>query len=307
MLFERVAELVVGQSGGKGILIKDLRIAFNIEKSASETLNSSTVRIYNLNMDSRALVETPNNVIILKAGYKYDVGALTIFTGIVRRALTSREGADWVTELELDDGLLAYRDAKFTASYAPNISGLDVLKQIAAKFDIPVRPLPPDIPNKMYPNGFSFVGRTRDAMTKVCNYLGLDWSIQNQEIQIVKKGSPFAKSAIVLSSDSGMIGSPELEAKTMSTAAAAKKGITTNTAGVISRPSKTSNKDGETRERLEVQGYKVTSLLQPTLEPCGIVKLKAIGIDNFFKIEKLTHVGDTHGNDWYSEMSLRFI
>jgi len=48
-----------------------------------------------------------NNAVILKAGYEQDIGAITIFVGIVRRSLTIRDGCDWITELELDDGLLA--------------------------------------------------------------------------------------------------------------------------------------------------------------------------------------------------------
>lgn len=307
-LFNRTAQLIVGQSGGDGILIEDLRFSFKIEKSATETLNSSTIKIYNLNPTSRALVETPNNAIILKAGYTEDVGAKTIFVGIVRRCLTVQEGPDYVTELELDDGLLAYRDSKFTISFAPGASGKNVISAIASKFDLPVRPLPDGIPDKQYPNGFSFVGRTRDAMKKACNYLGLEYSIQNQEIQILKAGGTTKRTALVMSADSGMIGVPHLEAKTMSVKAAAKKGITTNTAGVIKRPARTSDKDGETRDRLQIQGYKVDSLLQPTIEPGAIVQLKTIGIDgDFFRVEKCEHEGDTHGTPWTTTMHLRFI
>lgn len=306
-LFDRVASLVVGQSGGKGILIKDLRFSFNIEKSATETLNHSTVKIFNLNPDNRRLVETPNNALILKAGYAQDIGAITIFTGIVRRSLTVREGVDWVTELEMDDGLLAYRDSQLSVGFAPGIPAVDVLRYIANTFNLPVRSLPDGISNKIYPKGFPAVGRTREAMNKVCNFLGLEWSIQNQEIQILTKGGATKRTALVISGDTGMIGSPALEAKTMSEAAAAKKGITTNTAGVIKRTPKT-DKDGKTRERLEIQGYKVKMLLKPTLEPGGLVQLKSEGIDGeFFRVEKLSHIGDTFGGEWYTEASLRFI
>lgn len=306
-LFDRVASLTVGQSGGKGILIKDLRFSFNIEKSSTETLNSSTVKIYNLNPDNRRLVETPNNALILKAGYAQDIGSVTIFTGIVRRSLTVREGVDWVTELEMDDGLIAYRDAQLTVGFAPGISAIAVLNYVSGQFNLPVRPLPSGIKDKTYPNGFPAVGKVRTAMNKVCNFLGLEWSIQNQEIQILTKGGVAKRTAIVVSGDSGMIGSPSLEAKTMSEAAAAKKGISTNTAGVIKRTPKT-DKDGKTRERLEIQGYKVKMLLSPTMEPGGIVQLKSEGIDGeFFRVEKLSHIGDTMGGEWQTEASLRFI
>lgn len=303
-LFDRTAELIVGQSGKDGILIKDLRFSFKIEKTLSETLNNSTLSIYNLNRDSRKLVETPNNAVILKAGYAQDVGPVTCFTGIVRRSLTVRDGVDWRTDFELDDGMIAYRDSKHTISFAPGVSGAAVLTAVAQKFNLPIRAFPA-IPNKTYPQGFSFVGRTREAMTKVCNYLGLEWSIQNQEIQVLTKGGSLKRTAIVISSDTGMIGSPAFEAKTMSDKAAAKAGITTDTAGVIRRPKE--NDQGEVSEQLEVQGYKVVCLLQPTIEPGHVVKLQSEGVDAWMKVEKVTHEGDTFGADWKSTLSLRFI
>lgn len=304
MLFDRVASLVVGQSGKQGILIEDLRFSFKIEKTLTETLNNSTLSIYNLNPDSRRLVETPNNAVILNAGYKQESGPVACFVGIVRRSLTVREGQDWRTDFELDDGLIAYRDSKQSISFAPGIGGRDVLIAVSNKFGLPVRPIP-DFTNKTYPQGFSFVGRTREAMAKVCNYLNLEWSIQNQEVQIIKKGGSLKRTAIVLNENTGMIGSPALEAKTMSEKAAAKKGITADTAGVIKR--RKEDAKGEIEDMLEVQGYKVVSLLQPTIEPGHVVKLEAAGVNNWFKVEKLTHTGDTHGSEWKTELSLRFI
>lgn len=306
MLFNRTASLIIGQSGKEGIEVSGLRIVFSIEKTSTETLNNSTIEIYNLSPDSQKLIETPNNAVILNAGYTEDVGAKTIFVGIVRRALTVRDGPDWVTKLELDDGLLAYRDSKKSFSFPAGASGIGVLKNVSESFGLPVRQLPSDIKDKPYTAGFSFVGRSREAMAKVCNYLGLEWSIQNQEIQVIKKGGTVQRTAIVLSEDSGMVGSPALEAKTLSDKAAAKEGITANSAGVIQR--RKANADNEIDTKLEVQGYKVTSLLQPTLEPGSVVQLYSRSIDGeFFRVEKVVHKGDSHGSDWHSELSLRFI
>lgn len=305
MLFDRDVSLVIGQSGGKGVEVAGLRIEFSIEKTSTETLNNSTINIYNLSPDSQKLIETPNNAVILKAGYKQDVGAKTIFVGIVRRSLTVRSGPDWVTKLELDDGLIAYRDSKRAFSFPAGVSGLAVLRNVAASFGLDVRQFP-TIQDKAYPAGFSFVGRSREAMTKVCNYLGLEWSIQNQEIQVIKKGGVVQRTAIVLSEDTGLIGSPALEAKTLSDKAAAKEGITVNTAGVIQR--RKANADGEVDTKLEVQGYKVTSLLQPTIEPGSIVQLKTRAIDGtFFRVEKVQHSGSNFGGDFHSDLTLRFL
>lgn len=305
-LFNRIAELEVGQPGGKGVLIRDLRFSFNIEKTSSETLNESTLSIYNLNKETRKLIEVPNNQVTLRAGYADDIGLINIFTGITRRTLTTREGSDWVTNIELDDGLLAYRDSKFSASFAADTKAINVLTFIANKFNLPVYPIPTDLTNKTYPTGFSFVGRTREAMAKVCDYIGADWSIQDQHIQIIKKGSSLKRTGLLISQDSGLIGSPSLESKTMSEKAASKKGITANSKGVIKR-NKEQSDTSEVKQRLEVLGYKIKSLMQPTLQCGQVVKLKSEGVDGFFRVESFTHVGDTYGGEWVSDISLRFI
>lgn len=305
MLFNRKVSLVVGESGGKGLELEGLRINFSIQKGATRNPNKCTVRIYNLSKESRAIVEVIGNVVILKAGYIDDSGASTIFTGNVIRYITTRENADFITELELKDGLLEFRDTKVSVSYSQGATGLQVIQDLAKRFNLPVRKLPDDVKNKQYSDGFAFVGRLRDAMDKSCDYLDLEWSIQNRQVQIIKKGGIYKQQALLLSPDTGLIGSPEQEAKTMTEKAAAKEGVTLNQTGV--RASFKKNKEGDIQEVLQVLGYKVISLLQPSLEPGGYVQLKTISINGeFFRIEELTHNGDTHGNEFYTEMILRY-
>lgn len=305
-LFDRVVELTIGQEGGKGVTITDLRISFSIEKGATKNPNKCTCRIYNMSKATRELVQVVGNVLILKAGYRQDIGAQTIFTGTITRYLTVKEGPDWVTELEMMDGLLEFRDAKVSLSFAPGVQAVDVLRNVAGKFNLPVRTLPENIAPIQYPDGFAFVGRVREAMDKVCEYMGLEWSIQDREVQVIQKGGVFKQKAILLSSDTGMVGSPEQEAKTMTDKAAAKEGITKTQKGV--QTTYKLDKDGNKQERLRVLGYRVKSLLQPTLQPGGYVQIKSVGIDGeFFRIERLTHSGDVFGGEFLTELTLRFV
>jgi hypothetical protein len=306
MLFNRVCSLVIGQGGGKGKELSGLRIAFSIEKGSTKSPNKCNVKVWNTAPETRSLIEVIGNVVVLKAGYSEDIGAATIFSGNITRALTVKEGPDWVTELELEDGFLEFRDTKVSLAFAPGATAMQVVTDISKRFGLPVRPLPVDTTNKTYPAGFAFVGRVRDAMDKVCDNAGWEWSIQNREIQILKKGGIFKQRAYVLSSDSGLIGSPTSESKTMTEKAAAKDGITSKQAGV--RRSTKRDKDGTVQQVLQVLGYKVVSLLQPLIEPGGYVQLKTVGVKGeFFRVEELTHVGDTHANDWHTELTLRFV
>jgi hypothetical protein len=306
MLFNRVASLVVGKEGGKGKELAGLRFSFSIQKGSTKTPNQCTVKVWNAAPDTRALIEVIGNVLILKTGYSEDIGATTIFTGNVTRTLTVREGPDWITELELQDGFVEFRDAKVSLSFGKGATVSQVVTAISKKFGLPVRPLPADVAKKQYPAGFAFVGRVRDAMDKACENGGLEWSIQNREIQIIKKGGVFKQKAYLLTPDTGLIGSPMQESKTMTEKAAAKEGITASQPGV--RKTTKRDKDGEVQQMLRVLGYKVKTLLQPLVEPGGYVQVKSKGVDGeFFRVEELTHIGDTHGNEWHSELTLRYV
>lgn len=315
MLFDRVASLVIGSAGGEGKELSGLRIAFDIEKGATESPNKSTVRVWNMAEATKKLVETVGNVVILKAGYVQDIGAATIFSGTVTRSTTMRDGPDWVTELELRDGFLEFRDAKVGVSYPPGAKTMAVASDLAGKFGLPVRALPDGLEEKEYAGGFSFVGRTRDGLSKVCEFQGLEWSIQNREVQIIEKGGVYRKQAFVLSPDTGLIGSPEPESKTMTDEKSAKVGSSSNGETASAKAGKSAQrlKAGKATQKasdkpsLKVQGYTATSLLQPLMEPGGYVQLKTRDIKGaFFRIEQVKHSGDTHGDAWFSELTLRF-
>lgn len=306
MLYNRTASLVIGKDGGKGKELSGLRFAFSIQKGATQNPNKCTVKIWNAAPDTRALIEAVGNVLILKAGYTEVVGAMTIFAGDVTRSLTVREGPDWITELELQDGLSEFRDSKVSVSFAAGATTTQVIKDLAKRFGLPVRPMPTDVAGKQYKAGFAFVGRVRDAMNKACEHMGLEWSIQNREIQIIKKGGVLKQKAYLLTPDTGLIGSPMQESKTMTEKAAAKLGFTADQPGV--RKTFELNREGEFETMLMVLGYKVKTLLQPLMEPGGYVQVKSKSINGeFFRIEELTHTGDTHGNEWHTELTLRYV
>lgn len=305
MLFNRTAELIIGPEVGVGKRFTDLRFSFDITKSSSKTPNKCTLRIWNASAESRAEMEVVGNLAILRAGYVGDVGAIQIFAGHVTMCSSSKEGVDWVTELEILDGFLEFRDSKVSISFGAGVTTLQALGIVATKFGLPLRELPNDITDKQYTSGFAFVGRVRDAMDKICDHMGAEWSIQGREIQVVKKGGAYQTIAHVLSSETGMVGSPMPESKTMTEKAASKVGITTNQPGVHSAVGY--KKDGSTQEILHVLGYKVKSLLQPLIEPGGFIQVKSLILKGeFFRVESLQHSGDTHSGDWHTTLNLRY-
>lgn len=306
MLFDRTISLKIGKEGGDGLELEGLRIAFHIQKGSTKSPNKCTVKVWNVSRESRSKIEAVGNVLILKAGYRDDVGLVTLFAGDVAYSFTSKEGPDWITELELLDGLHEFRDRKVSISMAAGATTKQVLQDIAKRFLLPVRAFPEGVQDKQYKEGFAFVGRCRDAMDKACEYMGLEWSIQNREIQIIKKGGTITQTAYLISEDTGMVESPMAQSQTMTEKAAAKLGYTKDQAGT--RTEYELNREGEFEEMLRVYGYKIKTLLLPNLEPGGYVQLRTAAIDGqFFRVEELVHTGDTHANEWHTESLLRYL
>ncbi|GKX63048.1 hypothetical protein SOASR032_16170 [Pragia fontium] len=312
MLFNRIAELVVGEANGDAVIIQDLRFSFEIKKDNEKSTNKLTLKIYNMNNQTRCLVERVNNSVILKAGYEDDIGAITIFTGTVVSAWTIREGNDTITEMSVCDGILPLRQNKISLSYAPGTSALDILDDVSHTFNIPVKPFPENINDKPYIRGFAFCGRAETAMRDICNYLGLTWSIQNNEIQILSKDNPITDELVVLTPENGLIGFPT---RIVDSTRNQSQGDTSPPSQLVLSESLGSN------NQYQIEGYSVKSLLQPRLYPGCYVGLesKMLLLDPstdksdgerpraFFRAEVVTHRGDTFDGEWITECELKAI
>ena len=106
--FNRDYKLVVQVSGGQSVeVVPPMRVSFSANKSVSGGLNKLTLNIYNLKTSNRlALVKDAEQrkhiPLSFSAGYNGELKLL--FKGTVHRGTNSREGADFVTELECLDG-----------------------------------------------------------------------------------------------------------------------------------------------------------------------------------------------------------
>lgn len=294
-LFDRQYRLIVGQPSGagrssNGIEITDLRVQFNVTKTLTKNPNNSEISIYNLNPAHRELVEKPDTKCEFYAGYSEDAGPVLLFQGDVRFASTPFEIPDIETKLELGDGLKSYRDSMISLSYGKGIASQAIIREIASRMGLAVY-ISDDLPNRLWDNGFSFFGAARKALDKVVAGSNSQWSIQNGVLQVIKQGGGTSKRALVLSADSGMIGSPQRMRKASEQVAE----VTDNRTGKrvnVQRP--TSKQDG----------WKVRGLLMPSIGAGDTVKLESRTIESELVVSSVTHRGDSHDGDWQTEMEL---
>lgn len=270
MQFDRVASVTVGKPGQIGTKISANRIRFRIEKTEKPDANTVEVELYNLSPDTRAKCQDTNAIVIVSCGYHGDVEQV-VGVGGIHRHETTYPAPDIVTRINCGDGIEALRDARTKVSYAAGVPLKTIIDDIAKSMKIEVRPTDA-ILSGTYRQGFSFSGQSRDALSKVTAAFGLTWSIQNGQLQITENRKPVNRQAVLLTPETGLIGSPQ-PVDDVST---------------------------ETKKHKDMPGLRVECLLNPRLEPGGVFEVRSREHKGFFRIVTVEHRGDTHGSEWRS-------
>ena len=345
MLFDRVYRLLVGKKGNaSGIEITDLRIEFDIEKSAKKNPNKGSIKIYNLAKHTREELEKPGTRCVLYAGYKDQDGPQLIFNGDVTFAWTQFKLPDVITEFELGDGASEIRDTTISVGYDKGVKSKQILNDAAKKMDTPLV-IPSNLAERVWEHGVSFFGPVRTLLDKVTKGSNSEWSIQNGNLQVMEKGMVTTRQGIILAADSGLIGSPERERASKDGTSKKEEGKAdkTNTAkggspkhkevSLPTKPSKpfdatggtpvTTDIDDDAEDEIEdskgggggakikssepakgVDGWRVKTLLMPMLNPGDRVQLESRSVKGVFRIQELKHKGDNWQGDWQTEMKL---
>ncbi|MGV2908599.1 phage protein [Achromobacter sp. AGC25] len=297
--FDRVYRLLVGKSGAQGLeIVPPIRITFNIAKTAAEEPNDGKITLYNLAAETHRTLEEPGLRCVLYAGYAEEGGPLLMASGSIVFAYTRYGPPDVVTELTVKDGYIEVRDTAVSIGLGPGARARDIIRDIARQMGLPLV-MAEDVPDRRWEQGFSFYGAARTALHKVTQGTGLEWSIQNQQLQVVQRLGTTRRQAVVLALDSGLLGQPE-RTREAATEKAKSKGKASGRAGAgMSGAAATPASAQQQRD-----GWKVKSLLLPTISPGDLVKLESRSVEAFQRVETVRHTGDSEAGDWQTELTL---
>lgn len=268
--------------------ITGLHVSFAVRRSFKPEPDTLELNIYNLNEDHRGQLQKQKVVPVqLEAGYAppselsagagaalddIGVGAQSslpvLFKGDLREVASTREGPDWVTTISSGDGDKA-KKKRLHKSFGPGATLSFAIAQIASELGVGVGELPVDAQTmKLFKRGRSFQsgvvlsGNGFWQLTRMLDAAEFEWTIQGGRIVVLEKGTSVRGQAVLLSPETGLVGSPS--------------------------PSSDHR-------------VKFRALLQPDLVPGRQAKFEARHVTGYYRIETVSYTGDMAGGDWYAD------
>lgn len=249
-----------------------LRVEFKIEKTIDPKPNKATISIWNLSKETRATIQTKRVPVLVEAGYVGNKAIL--FAGKLNVATHTRRGPDWVSKFDSGDGSFEYSSKRIRESIKPGAKVKAIMKKVADSFGLGLGNAFAKIDEgnfrggiEEFKKGISLNGRAADVFDNLVASGGLQWSIQDENLLLLRNDETTEDDAIDLTPATGLLDSPQI----------GEKGVVTGRA-----------------------------LLNPNIQPGRRVRIETAEVDGFYKITKATHTGDTGAiQPWFSEFEGR--
>lgn len=299
--FDRKYRLDIGD-----VEITGLDVEFDIKKTLKKEPNTAAIRIFNLAEKTRRAFEGRDLPVAIHAGYASDspLGASTesaltdiglgpgstlplLFSGTLRYAhSTQTPEQDWLTSISSGDGDRGVTKARTKRSYRAGTPWIEIIEDLCDDLGIGTGNILElnssiDLATKKLGKKKIVHGSAADELSKILDSSGYDWSIQDGDLQMLSFGSPTSDEAVILDKDSGLIGSPEIALRT---------------------DARKSGKVPKVELKQPNHFIKARSLLNANLTPGRLVKISAVMITGYYRVESVMHFGQIAESMWYSDI-----
>ena len=281
--FERVCRVTV--LNREAIIVEDHRIKFEVTKSIKQQENAAKIEIYNLSGLTRKKIGLEQSIVQLEAGYRSNQGLVQIGQGTICQVASIRDKTDTISRFLLKDGLSNIKNTILSISYENDTKLRDLLGKIAAESKLSLKVLGLD-DNVMIKGGCVMLGGIDSQLNQLASSFDFKWSIQNNTLLIVGNKQTNLEQILLLTPTTGLILNPE----------------------TLKKPSQKLQKLKDKGQlSSEINLYTVQALLQPQLQLNDVIAIESQDLNGKFRVQKITHSGDTRGNDWYSDLEVRSL
>lgn len=270
----RVVEVTISGKAGS-LVVRDLKIDFNVAKGIGSSQNEATVSIWNLTASHRKQLGDEFDKIELKVGYK-DGPLSSIFKGSIRDSTDTKDSPDIQSEIECGDGDEAIEKGAASKTFGKGVRPKEIVEYLigqlpgVAKGELKGLD---DLP--AYKRPVTVFGYAAAELDKIGRQHRLYWSVQNGTAQVLKNDEVLPGTTVI-SSDTGMIGIPQTT----------DKGIKVR---CLLNPSVAPGRQIDVR----------SDYLD---EESGRDKRKTDQGGGIFRVSQVTFNGTNEGDDWYAEI-----
>lgn len=265
-LFRRVYRVQVGT-----LATEDVDITFKVTRTLAAHPGTCEITLYNLSEAHRRELR-PNAFGRLRAFCQLDAGyegtRSMLFRGDTRRIEHKRDGTEWVTVVTAGDGEHAIRNARVVASFARETTFATVVRALAQQMGVGEGNFASvtDALGATVRAGTVLHGQAAQELHRICAAAGLEFSVQDGALQILRRGQALDRVGVLLSPETGLLGSPE---------------------------------------RCGYKRIKLSALLQPDLVPGRKVRVESSTATGDYRIVQAEYAGDTRGEDWTADLVCR--
>jgi ribosomal protein S16 len=279
----RKCQLVVG-SASELIDLSELKIAFTVRQWDIQTPNYTIIRVFNLSDATSKKIQKEFTKVSLQAGYQDGPFGL-IFIGDVKQIRRGR--VDAVTtylDILAADADMSYNFGVVNLSLKAGSTPTDHVTQIAKAMGLKVGYID-GLSTAKLPRGKVLYGMGRDHLRRIAASNAASYSIQNETLQIIPLTGYMPGEAVVLNSQTGMVGMPEQT----------QDGI---------RVQCLLNPNIKVGTRIQLNNADIQlAAKDPALQgDLSFAFLPSISSDGFYRVLVNDLEGDTRGKPWYNEL-----
>lgn len=281
----RRLNLIVFGNDLDGLDLSQLRIKFSVKRSDTMTPNVADIRVYNLQEETALRIKKEFTRVVLQAGYESNFGV--IFQGNIKQVIIGRESAtDTFIDIIAGDGDRAYNFAIINSTIAAGATQQDQVNAAVAAMTpkgVTAGHIG-EMPTEQLPRGKVMYGNARNYLRDVAQSTGKSWSIQDEKVTFVGKKTFLPGEAVVLTSKTGMIGTPNQTNEGVNVKCLLNPMIKIGSRIKIDNAS--------------IARYKIN--LSVPNSPANIPA--PLTADGVYFVLVAEHTGDTRGIDWYTSL-----
>ena len=281
-LFPRFIRLIFVDELGAGLDLAGLNARFEIDRF---TYGKGKITIFNLSESTISKMLDRFTRVQVVAGYPQRFG--TILDAQVNNVTIEKDGADKITTVYATEHLSGLEFGRVSRAWAPGVTLHQVITGVVAEFPgvtVSASGLA-GIQNQTLTSGYAIRDSANRAMKGLATAFGFDWWLgPGGDFHGRTKGLPGTMTPIVISRETGMVGSP----------------IVSSEASIEVRTLLDPRILPDTRILVQSAAPQI-SLGADALFSVSDIAQRVRSRDNVFRVQRVVNVGETRGQTWYTQ------